>query len=164
MQTTSLAPVLVVLAVLAAGCEKERAPAESKPAPAPAAPVAPDAAPAPPVAPDAAAAAAPAPDAAPAAEPTKPPPKKEPAPKPPKDEPAPEPKAEPTPPPQGKACRKDADCTVVCVRAPCPTGVCTAGHCGVSPTTSACATMLCAQGTRCVEGSKGARCVPLDTE
>lgn len=67
-------------------------------------------------------------------------------------------------PERGSECRTDADCTIYCITTPCPTGVCERGHCGVADEEpSACATVLCIEGTTCVERGGNARCVPNDS-
>lgn len=66
-------------------------------------------------------------------------------------------------PDRGTECRSDADCTIYCITAPCPVGVCERGRCGLEDEeTSACAAVLCIEGTECVERGGRARCVAVD--
>lgn len=66
-------------------------------------------------------------------------------------------------PQRGTECRSDADCTIYCITTPCPVGVCERGRCGVADEEpSACAAVLCIEGTTCVERGGNARCVPTD--
>jgi hypothetical protein len=67
-------------------------------------------------------------------------------------------------PDRGTECRTDDECTIYCITTPCPAGVCERGRCTTEDEdVSACATVLCAVGTECVERGNNARCVPVDT-
>ena len=66
-------------------------------------------------------------------------------------------------PSRGDECQSDTDCTIYCITAPCPVGVCERGRCGIADEEpSACAAVLCAEGTQCVESRGRARCVAID--
>lgn len=64
-------------------------------------------------------------------------------------------------PERGAECRTDDECTIYCITAPCPVGVCERGRCTVDEEPSACAAILCLEGTVCEERGGSARCVPV---